>query len=66
MNSSAEPRAQGGNTTSPIGTPDCLIPKSKSFSFIRNSGRKKNSGISSLTSAVAVKQFFHVPLKVSF
>mmetsp|Transcript_2838 Transcript_2838/g.11260 ORF Transcript_2838/g.11260 Transcript_2838/m.11260 type:complete len:422 (-) Transcript_2838:114-1379(-) len=54
MNTSGDPCAQGGSTTSPNASPStCLIPRFNERLFTRKSlGPQKNSGTSSLTSAV--------------
>ena len=44
--------AQSDSSTSETRTVFCVIPKLKRFTLIRNSGRKKNSGISSLKFSV--------------
>ena len=49
---SFRPLAQGGKSTSSTTSPFCVLPKSNKLELTKNSGKKKNSGISSLTSCI--------------
>jgi len=54
------PFAHGGSATSLLVCPSWQVPKSIEFTFSNISGRQKNSGMSSLTSAVWVLHICHV------
>src|SRR5438045_3936552 len=51
------PFAHGGSSTLSIVLPEpCRVPKSYPFTFTRNSGRLKNSEVSSRTSVIFIRE----------